>query len=330
MMVKLQTALPRLLAATAGFCGLYGSFTSAVVAKPTNGSSQVALQKDAVYDRHTPDALSSRDRLETSQSRVNQVQGSYTSAGSGNQVSDYDGYPAVQNTYGPPRDYYYEERPEYFRPHQVSGHYYPQAGGAPPGEIYYHRQQQYEQHSQNYGGGGGGGGDEVHKPGELNIKPLLWPLAGVALLGVLSALVKTPTLLHLGTLGPFRRRRRDAADGRGVTAEAIESLLDKFNNRVRINHSPSCLVCDVVSSIYDQKSACFERSVCEVMSGNGSSSDNRDKQMLTAMVAKVVGNGRIPEEFKDRLERAGTTGTAGGDCGRSYPCGETTEAQKNK
>lgn len=56
----------------------------------------------------------------------------------------------------------------------------------------------------------------------------------------------------------------------------------QFNVRVRrIDRPESCLVCHIVASIYDQKSACFERSVCEVMSRNGPDSDGRDKQMLT-------------------------------------------------
>lgn len=131
------------------------------------------------------------------------------------------GYP-VQNTYGPHGDYYYDERPEYFRPNHHVGSY-PQSG--PPEVFYHHEHPPYLQPPQHHGGGGG---ESHHHPGELNIQPLLWPLAGITLLGVLSALVKTPLLLHLGSIGHRRRRRRDASDhDQGVTAKAIKSLLAK-------------------------------------------------------------------------------------------------------
>lgn len=51
----------------------------------------------------------------------------------------------------------------------------------------------------------------------------------------------------------------------------------QFNDKgqhSRVN-SQACLVCDVVASIYDRKSACVERSVCEVMSRNGVEADKR-------------------------------------------------------
>jgi len=58
-----------------GLCGLYGSFTDAVVAKSTNGSSPEHLRNSV-------------DGLETSQTRVNQVGGyRVTDSGSGNHVS---------------------------------------------------------------------------------------------------------------------------------------------------------------------------------------------------------------------------------------------------
>lgn len=137
--------------------------------------------------------------------------------------TDYDGGFSVHNTYGPPRDHYhyYDERsPEYF------GH--PQVGHRPPSEAVYQQYVPAEhlQYVEHHGG-------EIRRPGELNIQPLLLPLAGVTLLGVLSALIKTPLLLHLGHVG---RRRRDAAtraDGRTM-AEAIRSLLDQVNGRLSV------------------------------------------------------------------------------------------------
>jgi len=130
------------------------------------------------------------------------------------------GYP-VENTYGPPREYYYDERPEYFSPYDQASHNL-QSNGPPPEVIYHHHPNPHLQHHLQHGGGG-----EVHNSGELNVQPLLWPLAGIALLGVLSALVKTPLLLQLGHIGR-RRRRRDAVDG-GIAAETIKSLLEKVN-----------------------------------------------------------------------------------------------------
>jgi len=141
-------------------------------------------------------------------------------------IADYGGgsaggYP-VENSYGPLRDYYYDERPEYFGPYDQAGHHL--QGGPPPEVIYHQRPNPHPQHHLH----GGGGGDNHHNPGELNVQPLLWPLAGIALLGVLSALVKTPLLLQLGHIG--RRRRRDANPGDGgIAAETIESLLEKVN-----------------------------------------------------------------------------------------------------
>lgn len=122
----------------------------------------------------------------------------------------------MHNTYGPPRDYYYDERqPEYFRPQHGGYH--------PPSDVIYH-QHPHPEYSHPPSGGGGG---EGHRPGELNIQPLLLPLAGISLLAVLSALVKTPLLLHLGAVG--RRRRRSVADDTGITAETIKSLLEKVS-----------------------------------------------------------------------------------------------------
>lgn len=136
----------------------------------------------------------------------------------------------MQNTYGPPRDYFYDERPEYFRPGQAGLHNYQQ--NRPSEMIYhqqYHHQQQYPlQH--HYGPSGGGGG---HHSGELNIQPLLWPLAGITLLGVLSALVKTPLLLHLGTVAGRRRRAVDDRDDGAITAETIKTLLGKVNANIK-------------------------------------------------------------------------------------------------
>lgn len=148
----------------------------------------------------------------------------YTDYGGGG--GGVGGYP-MQSTYGPVGDYYYDERPEYFRPNHHVGSY-PQSG--PPPEVFYH--EHYAPHPQHHGGGGGvSGGEGHHRPGELNIQPLLWPLAGITLLGVLSALVKTPLLLHLGSVGHRRRRRRrdatDTYDQGTATAEAIKSLLAK-------------------------------------------------------------------------------------------------------
>jgi len=128
------------------------------------------------------------------------------------------GYPAG-NSYGPPRDYYYDERPEYFSPYDQASHHL-QSNGPPPEVIYHQHPNPHLQHHQHSGG-------EVHNSGELNVQPLLWPLAGIALLGVLSALVKTPLLLQLGHIG---RRRRAANDGDGgIAAETIKSLLEKVN-----------------------------------------------------------------------------------------------------
>lgn len=170
-------------------------------------------------------------------------------------ISEYDGdrgYP-LQNTYGPPKDYYYNERPEHHRPHHHSesndifNHY-------PPHLEHHHSLQNYggsdhhhfesgEDHRygnkhnfHHYDNGEGhhfeSGGD--YHPGQLNIQPLLWPLAGITLLGVLSALVKTPLLLNLGHIGRRRRRRRDADNEKGVTAETIKSLLEKVNSQILI------------------------------------------------------------------------------------------------
>lgn len=139
----------------------------------------------------------------------------YTDYGGGS----VGGYP-VENTYGPPKEYYYDERPEYFSPYDHANHHL-QGNGPPPEVIYHQRPNPHLQHHHH-------GGGEVHNSGELNVQPLLWPLAGIALLGVLSALVKTPLLLHLGHIG--RRRRRDVNDGdRGISAETIKSLLEKVN-----------------------------------------------------------------------------------------------------
>lgn len=136
--------------------------------------------------------------------------------------TDYGGGYPVENTYGPPRDYYYEERPDYYSPYDQAG-YRPQNG--PPEVIYNQHPNSHSQHHHLHGGGGG----EVHNPGELNVQPLLLPLAGIALLGVLSALVKTPLLLHLGNVGRRRRRRDANHDGGGITAETIKSLLEKVH-----------------------------------------------------------------------------------------------------
>lgn len=65
------SASPSLLAA-AGFCGLYCSYAGAVVAKPGNLSSRVnstGVHGGSVHSTHSQDAL------ETSQTRVNQVDG---------------------------------------------------------------------------------------------------------------------------------------------------------------------------------------------------------------------------------------------------------------
>lgn len=56
-----------------GLCGLYGSFAGAVVAKSVNGSSNLRNGIDAT--------TSLRNSLETSQSRVNQVDGPLRSDG---------------------------------------------------------------------------------------------------------------------------------------------------------------------------------------------------------------------------------------------------------
>lgn len=142
-------------------------------------------------------------------------------------VKDYEsgGY-QVQNTYGPPRDYFYDERPEYSRPVHAGLHHYQQSR---PNEMIYHQQQYPSQ--QHYGPSGGGGHHSGggHHPGELNIQPLLWPLAGITLLGVLSALVKTPLLLHLGTVTGRRRRAVEDHDDGAITAETIQTLLGKVN-----------------------------------------------------------------------------------------------------
>lgn len=138
----------------------------------------------------------------------------YTDYGGGS----VGGYP-VENIYGPPREYYHDERPEYFSPYDHANHHL--QGNGPPPEVIYH--QHPNPHLQHHHHGGG----EVHNSGELNVQPLLWPLAGIALLGVLSALVKTPLLLQLGHIG---RRRRDVNDGDGgISAETIKSLLEKVN-----------------------------------------------------------------------------------------------------
>lgn len=174
--------------------------------------------------------------------------------------TDYDGggdggggYP-VRNTYGPPRDYYHDERPEYYgggSHHQVGGgsHHHQVGGGGgfhqqvgggshhhhhhqqqQVGEVFYHEYPPYAPdphpvHDQGHHGGGGG------SHGEFNVQPILWPLAGITLLGVLSALVKTPLLLHLGHINYAGRRRRDVngyyAGGRPITAETIKSLMEK-------------------------------------------------------------------------------------------------------
>lgn len=162
-------------------------------------------------------------------------------------VVEYDddrGYP-IRNTYGPPKDYYYHERPEHYRPHHLSEsdgviHHYPHLehhnlqhfdGGQnhhfESGEDhrygdkhnFHHYDSGESHHFEN--------GDD-HHPVQLNIQPLLWPLAGITLLGVFSALIKTPLLLNLGHIGHRRRRRRNANNNEsGITAETIKSLLDK-------------------------------------------------------------------------------------------------------
>ncbi|XP_025405137.1 uncharacterized protein LOC112679514 [Sipha flava] len=316
-------------------CGLYGSYTGAVMARSKNDSSNANLQNGIRSSSSTTAAgttsSSLRDGLETSQTRVNTVDGPSPSdnfnRGSDYRVSGKDfggggsgGYP-FQNTYGPPGDYYYDERPEYFRPnHHVGSR--PPSG---PPDVFYHDHPPHQQ-PQHYGGEG-----QHHHHGELNVQPLLWPLAGITLLGVLSALVKAPLLLHLGTVGHRRRRRRDVTDpDRGITAKAIKSLLAKFNDKERRWKNPeACLVCDMVASIYDLKSTCVERSVCEVMSGNGSGAAVTDKLLLSAMITQVVENDQIPKEMKRRLqESAETGGRSGEDCRRLYPCHAPETAQK--
>uniref|UniRef100_A0A2S2N9U3 Uncharacterized protein n=1 Tax=Schizaphis graminum TaxID=13262 RepID=A0A2S2N9U3_SCHGA len=309
-----RTALPCLWAF--GLCGLYGTFAGAVVAKPTNGSAN---------------SQNGIDSLETSQTRVNQVDGPPQSEGyrvtdsaSDNRVSGKDygggsaggyGYPA-ENSYGPPRDYYYEERPEYYSPYDQAGHHL-QNIGPPPEMIYHQHPNSHLQHHQH-------GGGEANSPGEFNIQPVLWPLAGIALLGVLSALVKAPLLLNLGHIGHRRRRRRDANDGdEEIVAETIKSLLEKFSDkeRWREDQQEACLVCNMVANIYHQKSTCVERSICEVMSRNGPDESEMDKRLLTATIAQVVENDQIPEEFKKRLETAERIGRSGSNCGQLYQCG---------
>jgi len=148
----------------------------------------------------------------------------------------------VENTYGPPREYYYDERPEYYSPYDQASHNI-QSNGPPPEVIYHQHPNPHLQHHHH-------GGGEVHNSGELNVQPLLWPLAGIALLGVLSALVKTPLLLHLGHIG--RRRRRDVNDGdRGISADTIKSLLEKVNIPLGCTHSDAivvhCIICNMHS-----------------------------------------------------------------------------------
>ncbi|XP_025198649.1 uncharacterized protein LOC112596969 [Melanaphis sacchari] len=304
-----------------GLFGIYGTFAGAVVAKSTNGSANFQ---------------NGIDGLETSQTRINQVDGPPRSEGyrvtgstSDNRVSGKDysggsvsGYP-VENSYGPPRDYYYDERPEYFNPYDQVGHHLQSIG--PPPEMIYHQRPNSHLHHHQHGGG------ETHNPGELNVQPLLWPLAGVALLGVLSALVKTPLLLQLGHIG--RRRRRDANDGdEGIAAETIKSLLEKFGDkeRRRENQQEACLVCNMVANIYHQKSTCVERSICEVMSRNGPDGSETDKRLLTATIAQVVENDQIPEEFKQRLETAERIGRSGSNCGQLYQCGNDAPEMARK
>ncbi|XP_022164850.1 uncharacterized protein LOC111029911 [Myzus persicae] len=302
-----------------GHCGLYGSFAGAVVAKSTtNGSSTTNLRN-------------SIDGLETSQTRVNQVDGyRVTGSGSDNRVSgkDYSGGPAggypVENSYGPPKDYYYDERPEYFSPYDQASHHL-QSNGPPPEVIYHQHANPHLQHHQH-------GGGEVHHSGELNVQPLLWPLAGIALLGVLSALVKTPLLLQLGHIGR-RRRRRHANDGDGgIAPETIKLLLEKFNagKEQRGVDQQTCLVCNMVESIYHQKYTCVERSICEVMSRNGPGGSETDKRLLTTTIAQVVGNDQIPEEFKKRLETAERNGRSGSNCRHLYQCENGSPAMVRK
>ncbi|KAE9530620.1 hypothetical protein AGLY_011082, partial [Aphis glycines] len=303
-MVRQAVMLPSIWAF--GLYGLYATSAGAVVAKSINGTSS-KLQNGI-------------DGLETSQTRVNQVDGPPRSEGY--RVTDYGygggsagGYP-VENSYGPPKDYYYDERPEYFNnPYDHAGHHL-QSIGPPPDMIYHQHPHPHQQQHQHSGG-------EVHNPGELNVQPILWPLAGIALLGVLSALVKTPLLLNLGHIGHRRRRRRDADDGdEGNVAETIKSLLEKFSDkeRWRMDQQKSCLVCNLMAGIFHQKFTCVERSICEIMSRNGPDGSETDKRLLTATIAQVVGNYQIPKEFKKRLETAERIGRSGSNCEQLYQC----------
>lgn len=151
------------------------------------------------------------------------------------QQTDYDGGNSYvfKNTYGPPRDHHNrynddDERSEYYV-------------GPSSDELYHHQQhhnhlQNYHDHhhhhhehlhQQQYGDITNGGHHGGH---ELNVQPLLWPLAGITLLGVLSALVHSPVLLHLGPV-VGRRRRRDVDEG-AITEDMIKSLLYKVYNYI--------------------------------------------------------------------------------------------------
>lgn len=130
-------------------------------------------------------------------------------------VTDYDGGYPIQNTYGPPKDYFYDEKPEYYQSYHGGG-----SGG--------HHQDPHETVYHHHHGGGGG------HHGELAKNALLWPLAGITLLGAFAVLMNNPILLHLGTIGRRRRRRRrrqaEIDDGT-ITAETIKTLLDKVQSK---------------------------------------------------------------------------------------------------
>ncbi|KAJ0176175.1 hypothetical protein K1T71_008349 [Dendrolimus kikuchii] len=77
------------------------------------------------------------------------------------------------------------------------------------------------------------GYDYKHYKHALAAKTLLWPIAGIALLGAAAALVSNPVLLQLGVVSGKRRRR----DTDIVSGPDLNKLLEKSAKKIDSEHA---------------------------------------------------------------------------------------------